>query len=72
MESDQYVLLWSHSQQITHSCTVAEMLKANREAVIENKPNDFVVMAIAATREAANAQAKPLQDLRAKRESQTP
>lgn len=72
MESDQYVLLWSHSQDTVQTETIEEMLERNRKAVIANTPNDFVVMAFAATREAANAQAKPLQDLRDQREAKTP
>lgn len=64
MESDHYVVLWSHSQQIVHTQTAADMLTTNRGMALDNQPNDFVVLDFAETREAANQLTKIWQDRR--------
>lgn len=71
MESDHYVLLWSHSQQATDISTVAKMLEDNLDALLANRPNDFVVLAFATTHESAHAEAERVQALRNKRQDQT-
>lgn len=42
MSSEQWVVLWSHSQRKIHRQTVEDMLIENRKIIATKEPNDFV------------------------------
>jgi len=63
-KQQNFVVLWSHSQQCTHIETVPEMLAHNRSAFGLGKGGDYIPIAFTQTEREADIVATCLQNIR--------
>lgn len=62
-----WVLEYSASEDAFHSSRLIDSVDSNRRTFVANVPRDYVVVAMATSRDALDIQASPLREIRNRR-----